>query len=53
MMPRDAGEELMRSEKVEFANGRGQMLAARLDQPDGTARAYALFAHCFTCDKTA
>src|ERR1700679_2973984 len=53
MMPRDAGEELMRSEKVEFDNGRGQRLAARLDEPDGTARAYALFAHCFTCDKTA
>ncbi len=43
----------MRSEKIEFANAAGQKLAARLDQPDGTARAYALFAHCFTCDKTA
>jgi uncharacterized OsmC-like protein/pimeloyl-ACP methyl ester carboxylesterase len=53
MMPSDIGEEPMRSEKIEFANGSGQMLAARLDQPDGTARAYALFAHCFTCDKTA
>jgi putative redox protein len=27
------------------------MLAARLDAPDGPARAYALFAHCFTCGK--
>jgi putative redox protein len=43
----------MRSEKIEFPNAQGQMLAARLDRPDGTARAYALFAHCFTCDKTA
>ena len=43
----------MRTEKLEFPNGQGQMLAARLDRPDGTARAYALFAHCFTCDKTA
>jgi len=43
----------MRSEKIEFPNAAGQILAARLDQPDGTARAYALFAHCFTCDKTA
>ena len=43
----------MRSEKIEFANAAGQKLAARLDQPDGAARAYALFAHCFTCDKTA
>ena len=42
----------MRTEKIEFANARGQTLAARLDLPDGTARAYALFAHCFTCDKT-
>jgi uncharacterized OsmC-like protein/alpha/beta superfamily hydrolase len=43
----------MRTEKIEFPNGKGQRLAARLDLPDGTARAYALFAHCFTCDKTA
>jgi uncharacterized OsmC-like protein/alpha-beta hydrolase superfamily lysophospholipase len=43
----------MRTEKLEFPNGKGQKLAARLDLPDGTARAYALFAHCFTCDKTA
>ena len=43
----------MRTEKIAFANARGEMLAARLDRPDGTARAYALFAHCFTCDKTA
>src|SRR5580698_6140089 len=42
----------MRSEKIEFDNGRGQRLAARLDRPDGTPRAFALFAHCFTCDKT-
>lgn len=27
------------------------MLAARLDAPDGPIRAYALFAHCFTCGK--
>src|SRR5579862_5056929 len=53
MMAGAAGEEPMRSEKIEFANGQGQTLAARLDQPDGAARAYALFAHCFTCDKTA
>lgn len=43
----------MRTEKLTFANAKGQTLAARLDLPDGTARAYALFAHCFTCDKTA
>lgn len=27
------------------------MLAARLDRPAGPARAFALFAHCFTCSK--
>ncbi len=27
------------------------MLAGRIDAPDGEARAYALFAHCFTCGK--
>ncbi len=27
------------------------MLAARLDAPDNTPHAYALFAHCFTCSK--
>lgn len=43
----------MRTENIEFPNGRGQTLAARLDRPDGAARATALFAHCFTCDKTA
>ena len=43
----------MRSEKVEFSNAQGQTLHGRLDLPDGVARAYALFAHCFTCDKTA
>ena len=43
----------MKTERIEFPNAQGQRLAARLDRPDGTARAYALFAHCFTCDKTA
>src|SRR5580658_9997192 len=42
----------MRSEKISFPNAKGQQLAARLDLPDGTPRAFALFAHCFTCDKT-
>jgi uncharacterized OsmC-like protein/pimeloyl-ACP methyl ester carboxylesterase len=42
----------MRTEQVQFQNSQGQTLAARLDRPDGVARAYALFAHCFTCDKS-
>jgi len=41
----------MRTEPIEFRNDQGHRLAARLDRPDGTARSFALFAHCFTCDK--
>jgi len=40
-----------RSEKIEFPGSNGEMLAARLDSPEGEVRAYALFAHCFTCSK--
>jgi alpha/beta superfamily hydrolase len=41
----------MRTEHVTFPGADGQKLAARLDSPDETARACALFAHCFTCGK--
>ncbi|MEX0924215.1 MAG: alpha/beta fold hydrolase [Rhodovibrionaceae bacterium] len=41
----------MRSEKQSFTGASGATLAARLDLPSGTPRAYALFAHCFTCTK--
>jgi putative redox protein len=41
----------MQAERLEFTGAEGHKLAARLDQPDGTPRAYALFAHCFTCGK--
>jgi putative redox protein len=41
----------MQVERTEFAGAQGLRLAARLDAPDGDARAYALFAHCFTCGK--
>lgn len=37
--------------RVAFPGSLGATLAARLDVPDGEARAYALFAHCFTCSK--
>lgn len=40
-----------KSEKVSFAGADGAILAARLDLPVGRPRAYALFAHCFTCSK--
>ncbi len=37
---------------VRFPNATGQMLAGRLDAPvNGKPRAYALYAHCFTCGK--
>ena len=38
-----------RSKKVTFPGGGGDVLAARLDTPSGRSRAYAMFAHCFTC----
>ncbi len=41
----------MRSEKVAFAGSGGASLAGRLDLPDAQPRAFALFAHCFTCSK--
>ncbi|WNJ98451.1 bifunctional alpha/beta hydrolase/OsmC family protein [Thalassospiraceae bacterium LMO-JJ14] len=42
---------MSRSEKITFTGALGDELAARLDSPDGKVRAYALFAHCFTCTK--
>ena len=41
----------MKVEAVKFRSSEGQTLAARLDAPDEEPRAYALFAHCFTCGK--
>jgi putative redox protein len=37
--------------RITFAGSLGDELAARLDLPAGPVRAYALFAHCFTCSK--
>ncbi|MFC3677960.1 alpha/beta hydrolase family protein [Ferrovibrio xuzhouensis] len=39
------------SEKVSFTGAQGDTLAARLELPAGPVRAYAVFAHCFTCSK--
>src|ERR1700743_723514 len=44
-------ETLMPTERFQFTGSEGQQLAAALDKPDGEIRAYALFAHCFTCGK--
>ena len=41
----------MPAERFDFHNAQGQNLAALLDRPAGEPRAYALFAHCFTCGK--
>lgn len=37
--------------KVEFQGHEGVRLAGLLEYPAGRARAYALFAHCFSCGK--
>ena len=41
----------MKSKKVEFAGSTGETLSAKIDLPENTPKAYALFAHCFTCSK--
>lgn len=39
-------------EKVSFINSQGKKLAARLERPDNQEpHSYAIFAHCFTCNK--
>ena len=37
--------------KIEFEGSQGNLLAARLDMPAEAPRAFAIFAHCFTCSK--
>lgn len=41
----------MPTERFQFPGATGHQLAAAFDLPDGEVRAYALFAHCFTCGK--
>jgi len=42
----------MKIKRVTFANQGGELLGGRLDLPRGESpKAYALFAHCFTCTK--
>ena len=41
---------MIESRKIEFPGSTGSNLAARLDVP-ANPRAFALFAHCFTCGK--
>ncbi|MEM9836851.1 MAG: bifunctional alpha/beta hydrolase/OsmC family protein [Bacteroidota bacterium] len=43
----------MKSERVKFLNQDGLMLSARLEVPvDQHPRAFAIFAHCFTCSSS-
>jgi alpha/beta superfamily hydrolase len=39
------------SEKIKFKNSQGQHLAALLELPNEKPLGYAIFAHCFTCNK--
>ena len=41
----------MATAPFDFRSSDGHHLSGRLNLPDGKARAYALFAHCFTCTK--
>jgi putative redox protein len=41
----------MQNEKVTFENDDGQVLSGLMALPETPPRAYALFAHCFTCSK--
>ncbi len=40
-----------KSQRINFDGGDGAKLSAKLDTPPGEIRAFALFAHCFTCSK--
>ena len=40
----------MLTQRIDFPGPHGK-ISAKLDAPDGTPRAYGLFAHCFTCSK--
>lgn len=41
----------MQTQRITVKGHSGDVLAARLDLPDGPVRATAIFAHCFTCSK--
>jgi putative redox protein len=41
----------LKHEKLTFPGAFGVALAARLERPTDAVRAYAVFAHCFTCGK--
>jgi alpha/beta superfamily hydrolase len=41
----------VQTDHIEFTGHAGDLLAARLDRPEGPVRGCALIAHCFTCSK--
>src|SRR5215210_8369845 len=41
----------VRTQSFDFPGSQGQRLSGRLDLPEGTPRAFAILAHCFTCSK--
>jgi len=41
----------MESKAFTFSGGEGQRLSGVLEQPEGKARGWAIFAHCFTCTR--
>jgi uncharacterized OsmC-like protein/alpha/beta superfamily hydrolase len=41
----------MASRQFDFTGSDGQHLCGQLDEPEGPALAYAVFAHCFTCTR--
>jgi len=41
----------MKNENLKFSNESKDELVAKIDYPDGEIKAFALFAHCFTCNK--
>lgn len=43
--------QLRRSQRVSFPGGLGHELAGIVDQPQEEPKAFAVFAHCFTCTK--
>ena len=45
------GNIIMVQQNVQFTTSEGHQLSGILDSPGGQPRAFALFAHCFTCSK--
>lgn len=41
----------VQTDRIQFPGALGHDLAARLERPEDRPRAYAVFAHCFTCSK--